>query len=199
MKKQPEITAKTKAKIMNAFWELYRESRIEKISIGAIMKKAGYNRGTFYEYFIDIYDLLDQFEDQILDRFSSKSDEYFRHNSKDHIDLGELSRGVAMVLSQYEEELFILLSKESTFRQKISNNIRDRAFHLIGLDESDPYIEYYINYIVFNLTNMLAYWHSTGKKLPVEEILSISQLLIFQGVKGCLEKYSSISFQNIHF
>ena len=33
MKKQPEITAATRRKIMDAFWTLYKEKAIEKISI----------------------------------------------------------------------------------------------------------------------------------------------------------------------
>ncbi len=36
MKKQPEITAATKQKIIDSFWELYKEKSIDKISVGEI-------------------------------------------------------------------------------------------------------------------------------------------------------------------
>ena len=58
MKKQPQITAQTKQNLIEAFWSLYCEQRIEKITVKDITNKAGYNRGTFYEYFTDVYAVL---------------------------------------------------------------------------------------------------------------------------------------------
>ena len=55
MKNNTEIISKTKQDLIDAFWCLYCEKRIEKITIKEITVKAGYNRSTFYEYFTDIY------------------------------------------------------------------------------------------------------------------------------------------------
>lgn len=66
MNKQPEITMQTRKNLIDAFWQIYCEKRIEKITIKDITTKAGYNRGTFYDYFTDIYDVLEQIEASIL-------------------------------------------------------------------------------------------------------------------------------------
>ncbi|MDH6365637.1 AcrR family transcriptional regulator [Enterococcus sp. PF1-24] len=66
MKKQPEITAMTKKKIKDSFWQLYQNKRIDKITVREVMDKAGYNRGTFYEYYTDVYDVLEQLENELL-------------------------------------------------------------------------------------------------------------------------------------
>lgn len=66
MKKQPEITEKTRRNFIEVFCELYSQKPIEKISIQEITNKAGYNRSTFYQYFTDIYDLLDSVENDLL-------------------------------------------------------------------------------------------------------------------------------------
>lgn len=58
MKKQPQITEQTKACLREAFWTLYTKKPIEKISIKEITDLAGYNRGTFYLYYKDVYDLF---------------------------------------------------------------------------------------------------------------------------------------------
>ncbi|WP_370858655.1 TetR/AcrR family transcriptional regulator [Megamonas funiformis] len=50
----------TKENIIIAFWEIYREKSINKIIIKELMDKAGYHRSVFYTYFKDIYDLLEQ-------------------------------------------------------------------------------------------------------------------------------------------
>lgn len=79
MKKQPQVTARTRRKLMNAFWEIYCEKGIHQITVGAVTKLAGYNRGTFYEYFSDIYDLLDQLEDTFIQELSGKLKQDFEH------------------------------------------------------------------------------------------------------------------------
>lgn len=66
MKKQSEVTAQTKQNLVGAFWSLYCEKRIEKITVKEITLKAGYNRGTFYEYFTDVYDVLEQIEKSLI-------------------------------------------------------------------------------------------------------------------------------------
>ena len=66
MKKREEITAQTKQNIMDAFWSLYCEKRIEKITVRDITNEAGYNRGTFYEYFSDVYNVLEQIENTLI-------------------------------------------------------------------------------------------------------------------------------------
>lgn len=55
----------TKNKFVDAFFSLYKEKPINKISIKTICDKAGFHRSTFYEYYMDIYDLLEQEEQAI--------------------------------------------------------------------------------------------------------------------------------------
>ena len=66
MKKQPNITVQTRQNIVDAFWSFYSQKRIEKITVKEITEKAGYNRGTFYEYFTDVYDVLEQIEKSLI-------------------------------------------------------------------------------------------------------------------------------------
>ena len=49
MAKRNEITSQTKQNFMDAFWTLYCDKRIEKITVKDITTRAGYNRSTFYE------------------------------------------------------------------------------------------------------------------------------------------------------
>ena len=68
MRKQPQVTEQTRANLTQAFWELYRDRPIEKITVREIAERAGYNRATFYLYFRDVYDLFDQLESEILEQ-----------------------------------------------------------------------------------------------------------------------------------
>lgn len=66
MKKQPEQTARTRQKMINTFWELAEKQGLDNVTISAITKKSGLNRGTFYVYFQNMDDLLEQAEDDII-------------------------------------------------------------------------------------------------------------------------------------
>ena len=66
MNKRPELTEQTKRNLRTAFWSLYAQKPLEKISVREITALAGYNRGTFYLYYQDVYDLLNQIEDELL-------------------------------------------------------------------------------------------------------------------------------------
>ncbi|WP_339308302.1 TetR/AcrR family transcriptional regulator [Paenibacillus sp. FSL R5-0519] len=66
MKKQPQITEKTRQKFIEVFCGLYSQKPIEKISVQEIANNSGYNRSTFYQYFTDIYALLDAVENDLL-------------------------------------------------------------------------------------------------------------------------------------
>ena len=65
-KKNPELTGQTIRNIKDAFWKLYEEKPIEKISVKQITDLAGYNRATFYLYFSSVRDVRDQIEDDLL-------------------------------------------------------------------------------------------------------------------------------------
>ena len=62
----------TEQEFMTAFWKLYEEKPIEKISIQQLCRTAGYNRSTFYNHFTDIYDLRDQAVTSIFEPIRKK-------------------------------------------------------------------------------------------------------------------------------
>ena len=58
----------TKRAIMEAFIKLLGEHPLDKITVKDIVEECGVNRNTFYYYFQDIYDLLDQLFQTELNR-----------------------------------------------------------------------------------------------------------------------------------
>ena len=58
--KNDQLSASVEQRIEEAFWALSEKNPIERISVVALSKEAHCNRGTFYYYFTDIYELLDR-------------------------------------------------------------------------------------------------------------------------------------------
>ena len=57
---------------MEAFCLLYSQKPLEKITVQEIARKAGFNRSTFYQYFLDVNDLLCDVENEFLKYISDK-------------------------------------------------------------------------------------------------------------------------------
>ncbi len=64
--KHPELTDLTKKNIIEAFWQCLSKSALPALHVSTICRRAGYNRTTFYKYFLDILDLKNQAEDNLL-------------------------------------------------------------------------------------------------------------------------------------
>lgn len=58
---------KTKQKIIKAFWNLYREKSIDKITVKDITDTCKIHRATFYLHFSDVYAVLEQMEEELLE------------------------------------------------------------------------------------------------------------------------------------
>lgn len=197
MKKQPEVTARTRKKLMDSFWELYKENRIEKISVGSITKLAGMNRGTFYEYFADIYELLDQLEDEILERLKCTLDEWHASNGSElsianEQRLTEFTAYCTKIFTEYDDKLYVLLCQKGNtlFQTKVKERMRLHLRLVMGtefLQEQKENIEYVMDFVISALTGLFSCWHEQGKKMEIEDLLKIIQTLIYKGVSGYIE------------
>ena len=69
MRKNDQRIRLTKMLIRRAFLDLLRTKPMQGISIKELCTAAGINRGTFYSHYADIYDLLEQIEDDMMHDF----------------------------------------------------------------------------------------------------------------------------------
>lgn len=65
-KKTDRRTLKTRKAICDAFAELLTEKELHKITVQEISDKADVNRVTFYNHYLDVYDLYDKIEADVL-------------------------------------------------------------------------------------------------------------------------------------
>lgn len=73
-KKMDRRVLKTKRAIYNAFVELLSEKEINHITITDISKKADINRKTFYNYYSNTYEVMEEIENLTVDTFIKRLD-----------------------------------------------------------------------------------------------------------------------------
>ena len=177
MNKQPEVTAQTKQNLIDAFWSLYCEKRIEKITVKEIAQKAGYNRGTFYEYFTDVYDVLDQIEQSLVPTLDELPPTTKPDNSRDI--------PVDMFLKLYEQNgkyYSVLLGDngDPAFASRIKSSIKPLIMRAISdkVDRSDIELDFILEYNLSAMIGILSYWFKMNRVLPAEDLIAIMYQLM---------------------
>lgn len=181
MKKQPEVTNATRQKFIDVFCELYEQKPIEKITIQELTRKSGFSRSTFYQYFCDIYDLLDYVENDILKYINTKIIE----------DKNFSSPNLQCIINVFEEKekyFNALLGKYGSinFLERLKQEI---PVERIGwnLDETDPIDSYLTEFYVTTTLSLFRLWQKKGHDLPPEQIFDLILRLRSDGINDIIK------------
>lgn len=181
MKKQPEVTAQTRQNLVDAFWALYCEKRIEKITVKEITQKAGYNRGTFYEYFTDVYHVLEYLEESLIPAI----------HELPPITIANQNTGMPldmfMILYEQNSKYYSVLlgdKGDPAFASKLKNSTKPvikQAF-LERYDINPIEFDFILEFILSAMIGIMSYWFRKDKILPAEELVSLMHDLMENGV-----------------
>lgn len=175
MKKQPQITEQTKANLRNAFWTLYEQKPIEKISIKEITDLAGYNRGTFYLYYKDVYDMFAQIEDDLLHSIQEILEDI---SANGILDFSRQMSSIIQLSRTYSPYVSLLISDrgDPKFAAQLKELIRPLLNAVLFSSSERKYTEYEKMYLSeFYLSGIIG---AVGKWLENPQI-SIEELLNF--------------------
>ncbi|NPD31911.1 TetR/AcrR family transcriptional regulator [Berryella wangjianweii] len=112
---------RTRQRLIDAFWELFAQKSIERISIRELTERAGLTRGTFYLHFQDIYALLESEERRLLDAMSACIDRCPPDPSK--TDLLALMTRLIALYERNREPIIALLGDrgDGSFRRQLKD------------------------------------------------------------------------------
>ena len=163
-------TEETRNNLIEAFWELYKEKPLMKITVKEITDKAGYNRGTFYTYFSDVYEIQDILKkslipekDMILDPLMSlekSGGRVFESFEKTNSYIRENSEKIAVMIGPEGDPSFVHDFKME-IRKIIMGYVND-----IGIKEPQKF-EYIIEYQISALIGIFQLW--VEKKESMDE------------------------------
>lgn len=154
---------------VTAFCLLYQEKPFSKISVQAVAKKAGYDRTTFYQYFIDLRDLLDQLEEELMGYITTRRPSITAETNEYHfinalVDLyQERSVEVNALLGPYGRDHFSTALKSS---------LDLSLFHLRN-DEANQYEPYLVEFRLAGALDLFSLWLSRGQDLSVPELVEL--------------------------
>ena len=175
MKKQPQVTEQTRANLREAFWELYAERPVEKISVREITDRAGYNRETFYLYYHDVYELLEEIEETVLGNIERLVNE--RLLKGDKLDFSQHMGLILRLAGRSRDYTRVLLGPhgDPAFSRRLKEIISplvDRFFlPAAELDEQARRVvrEFYLSGILATIRT----WTAEENPMPIDQLIQL--------------------------
>lgn len=183
-------TEETRKNLIEAFWELYKEKPLMKITVKEITDKAGYNRGTFYTYFSDVYQIHDILKkslipekDMILDPLMSlekSGGEIFESFEKTNAYIQENSEKIAVMIGPEGDPSFV-----HEFKKEIREVIMSYVYE-IGIKEPGKF-EYIIEYEISALIGIFQLWMEKNEDMDEYALAELMEEVSNSGVTSMME------------
>lgn len=157
----------TKQLLSNALIDLLQRKKISKITIQELSNEAGINRSTFYLHYSDVYDLLDEIEDTLI------------NDVKNYLHSKDSSTSYIEHLLNYIYENKVIFKtllgfcEESRFNNEFLQLSRNLLLNDIFGDRQLEHGEYIIEYLVRGNNALTLKWISNDFDISVKDLTNI--------------------------
>lgn len=158
---QDRRVKRTRTLLQTTLVELMLEKEVSQITVKELTRRADVNRSTFYLHYLDIYDMLEQMEDEFVGGIQRFFHDYFTPMPT--------STPITMFLQisewiEQDKDYYVKLLRgtaASQLLEKLRLQIMDEFLvflHTIFLDENSLDIRTRINFIVSGTIGVLRMW-----------------------------------------
>lgn len=181
---------RTKKLLREGLTKLMKEKSIKKISVRELSDLVEINRGTFYLHYKDIFDLVEQIENELFEEFESIINQYSAnsHNSSPYPIFVDCCR----FLENNKDICSALLGSNGDidFSMKLKKFMAERCFEeFTRYNQTQAFKEeynYIYSYFEAGAVGIVRYWltdTSDTRKTP-EDVALMLDLLFTKGFSG---------------
>lgn len=185
MNKQPQVTELTRRKLINSFWNLYKEKDITKIRIKNICDNANYDRTTFYRYFNNIEDVLNELEDEIISSIKNGISKKINDKKNNHIRFNNFKE-----FNDIYGEYIAIFNKNNNinFYNKLKKIIKKDVYKYFdfNIDNADTK-EFIFEFVFSSLINSYVYWYNHKDIMSLKSFLEFANSVISNGISIVLK------------
>lgn len=187
------MSVTTKDMIFKTFIEILGTKPFDKITVRDIVEAANINRNTFYYYYSDIYELLEEI-------FKMEFSEMIANHSNGFRWLVGFSR---MIETSYNNKKIInnICASRSyeyleNYMFKSCRTIMSDYIHELAADREieETQLDFIISFYQYAIIGTLSEWYRTGMPETPEQILR-QFLMVFEGIVPALERAESTNDQ----
>ena len=164
---------RTKMLLQNVLVDLMLEKAVGKISVKELTQKADVNRSTFYLHYLDIYNMLEQMENEFVETIQGFFHDFFT----------PLPTSMPLTLFvnisewlEQDKEYYVKLLRGSAsgyIFEELESRIRDEfltLLYLIFLDEESLDLRTRVNFTVSGTVGVLRMWVMEGGNISLVEL-----------------------------
>ncbi|MDT0695272.1 TetR/AcrR family transcriptional regulator [Mammaliicoccus sciuri] len=189
---------KSKRAIKQAFIQLLKENNLDRITIQQISDLADVNRGTFYLNYEDKYALLDEMENEQIEKIKGFVDirkmDLSTKNSDRFIEdfANKIIKNVITHIEHNIEfyQVILNLERKSRIEEQLADIVRSNIKHSIGNKDNVYGIpeNYYLSYVVGSMMSMIKYWVSDENRVSVEELVNYVSTIASTGPLSIMKR-----------
>ena len=183
-KKEDRRVRRTKKLLTQALTQLLQEKQINEITVKELTDLADMNRGTFYLYYKDIFDMLEKIEDGL---FESLDEIVSLH---EHDDVARQTAPILLDLFHFiednQEMCRVLLSPhgDMNFLHRLNEVVREkclRAWPNIRKEKGEADFDYHYSFVVFGCAGIIRAWVNRNCPESAEKMAEMAYGMILRG------------------
>ena len=182
-KKIDRRVRKTRRALKEALINKMKDKPIQEITVREIADEIDINRGTFYQHYRDIYDMLYQIESELFEEFDDLLNHSDRLESK---GIKSTFIGFVTLLKENSDLVLVLLSSngDPAFVDKVKALVRehviDEWMHANSTGVT-PYFDYYYEFVVAGCIGLFQKWLATGAIESPEKLAQLVDVILNSG------------------
>lgn len=189
--KNDHRTRVTKMMIRKAFTTILRNKPIQSISIKELCELAEINRSTFYLHYNDIYDLLNQIEDEMFESLKSVLEPIVA-SGNGNPNYVTVTTEIFQCIKDNADLCIVTLGSfgDKAFAMKLIDYGRTLCLENYSRyykDATPQQLEYYYAFVSSGCIGLLQKWFDEGLSLSPGEIASMAESMMLYGL-GFLNK-----------
>ena len=187
MKKEDRRVRRTRKILTQALTELLQQKQVNEITVKELTDLADMNRGTFYLYYKDIYDMLEKIQDEMFTKlnaiFALRENEQVTEQTK------PILLDLFRFIEENQEMCRVLLSPngDMSFLHRLNEVLREKCLHLyLGSEPvaNEKDFDYRYSFMVYGCAGIIRAW--VGRSCPEkpEQMAELANHLIVSGGIG---------------
>jgi AcrR family transcriptional regulator len=181
---------KTKRNIRNSFLELIMVKDISKITVKELSEKAEINRKTFYIHYASIYDVMEEIENEIIQKLKSILEKYNYFNNPSNINFLFFAMNDVVKEDYVFYKQMLNSSSYPFFVNKVKVFFKKTLITQYATDSEldEQVLNLYAEYISTGVISMYAEWIQGKTLLTLEEMSEYATNIFWHGTSIIVNK-----------
>ena len=185
-KKEDRRVRRTKKILTQALMQLMQEKQVKEITVRELTDLADMNRGTFYLYYRDIYDMLEKLEDGMFEALDSIA--ALHETDAARQETKPILLDVFHFIEENQEIVRVLLSPhgDMKFLHRLYEVIREKCltvfpFAAAADNQNEADFDYRFNFVIYGAAGLIRAWVNRNCKEPAVQMAELADTLIRRG------------------